>query len=454
MFASLLFINHYEYTRDATFVREKTWPLLSGLLDWWSCYLVKQPSQHAPDGYVYVDSPDQSNEGENTANPQIGLAMIQRLVLAVVDMAPAVGAQVPAAATDIMKHLVPFNTGECLYTSATGSRINYTLWHAVPNETSSSNMFAMYPVWPTEALPFADPASQTVAQATARAVGQFANGRPVEIFPAAVRAGLGATDISYTPTEIMDGLDDYLHGHILTNLIAHTPGGGIENVGVTRAINEMLAVAPGGKYIAVFPVWNMSEPAAFTDLWVKGGYSISAKCGVDGVQSPMVVKSRLGAGPNCTVVHPWPGRQISVTRVGVVNTSVPTTAQITPLGNAVTFAVGTAPATFVIELAGATATGPGCTAFTSNCTQCIASRDGRGPPWGGSPCVYLSGPSEGGARCQPSRWWFPPYNSAVKYPSVHACKACTNPTSSCPVLPGPPSPPPPPAPPGTWQCVA
>lgn len=65
-FASLLFINHWEYTRNASFARDVTLPLLSGLNDWWACYLNK--SVTGPDSHVYNDNnafnPDYEHEGQ------------------------------------------------------------------------------------------------------------------------------------------------------------------------------------------------------------------------------------------------------------------------------------------------------------------------------------------------------------------------------------------------------
>jgi hypothetical protein len=32
-------LNHYEYTRNKTFARQTIWPLVDGLVNWWSCFL-------------------------------------------------------------------------------------------------------------------------------------------------------------------------------------------------------------------------------------------------------------------------------------------------------------------------------------------------------------------------------------------------------------------------------
>ena len=74
-----------------------------------------------------------------------------------------------------------------------------------------------------------------------------------------------------------------------------------------------------------------------------------------------------------------------------------------------------------------------CTMFSSNCTACLSANDTR-KVWA-SPCVFLSGPTEDNATCQPSKWWA---KAAGTYPHVHPCASCTTPASSCAPLPPPP----------------
>ena len=38
-FASMLFLNHWEYTKNVSFARSTVLPLVMGLLDFWGCYL-------------------------------------------------------------------------------------------------------------------------------------------------------------------------------------------------------------------------------------------------------------------------------------------------------------------------------------------------------------------------------------------------------------------------------
>jgi hypothetical protein len=50
-YAALLFVNYYEFTGDVAFARERLFPLLKGLGDFWRCYLVHVPEKQQQRGY-------------------------------------------------------------------------------------------------------------------------------------------------------------------------------------------------------------------------------------------------------------------------------------------------------------------------------------------------------------------------------------------------------------------
>ena len=45
-----------------TVLREKTWPLATGLAEMWRCWLVRVESPYAPGGYLLVDRDDSWGE--------------------------------------------------------------------------------------------------------------------------------------------------------------------------------------------------------------------------------------------------------------------------------------------------------------------------------------------------------------------------------------------------------
>lgn len=300
-FASLLFINHWEYTRNVTFAKRNTVPLLEGIAAWWTCYLSSDGSGGYEDWNVY--SPDDEHEGQKRRDPQIGLALIARLYAAVIDIAEAVGVAPPKGAIERLEGLVPFNSAPLPL------RRDVTVWTASRNDTvESSDYFALYPLFPSEYQTLnASSDARRIAQATSKFYSNFAKGRPVELFPAAVRAGYDASnDYANSPSDIISGLQAYLGNFQTRRMLPYAPGGGVENIGVTRAVNEMLIAAPDGKYIDLFPMWPSDAPAEFADLRVKGAFLVSARRDAGGdVQGLVVAAAGPGGAQSARVRCPW-----------------------------------------------------------------------------------------------------------------------------------------------------
>lgn len=372
-FAALPFINHFEYTLDVDFAAANTYPLLDGLMAWWSCFLQKAPDAAYPgewrmgwaerlrslaagrltrpscalamhcscaaDGYRYDDfnayNPDQQHEEQPVPNPQIGLSLIKRIAAAQLVIGAAIGADVPAYVQDIHDHLAHFNTAPA---SVDGS--SATVWSAYSNATAAqSDWFSLYPLWPTEYTGMSAPnaSTQGLAQATSRLFSDFTNGRPVDLFPAAVLASAALPTFpgAWTPSDVLAGLNSYLGKFFGPNMLPYAPGGGIENIALSRAIAEMLvtsvstatsAGAPGSGYvIRLLPFWPANETVSFTSLLVKGGFAVSAAYdGTSGaVQSPVAIAAQYTLGDAlsspCRLELPWPGTSsVTVTCAGAV----------------------------------------------------------------------------------------------------------------------------------------
>ena len=81
-----------------------------------------------------------------------------------------------------------------------------------------------------------------------------------------------------TAAALADAFETYLaaYGANSTNFLAYAPGGGVENMGLSQAINDMLIQSSNGT-IHLFPAWPRAEPAEFTTLRTKGAFLVSAK---------------------------------------------------------------------------------------------------------------------------------------------------------------------------------
>jgi hypothetical protein len=214
--------------------------------------------------------------------------------------------------------------------------------------------------------PGGDASLAAAAQASSVTYSDFAGGRPVDLFAAAVRAGANATSpAAWSPAAVLDGLDAYLARFQGANFMPFAPGGGIENIGIARALCDMLvdarrlppaaaggAGAPAPFAIALFPFWPADEPAAFAGLLTKGGVVVGARYdnGTRAVASPVALTAAhtLAGAPaaRVTLSNPWPAAPLARLAASCAGAPVPLDA--TPDLGLVSF---DAPASAACELA-------------------------------------------------------------------------------------------------------
>ena len=305
-FASMLFLNNWEYTRNVSFAKQYTWPLVSGLVSWWSCFLQRSTSANGSlllNDWNAID-PDESGENQEVHNPMTGLAFAKRLADFKITLSEALfpGQPAPPDALEIVQHLAPFPL-------APDTPADKPVWSSWRNH-SSGCCTPLYPIFPTELLSQAsdeaalETARRSVKQYTGPTTTALASRRPVEAFPAAVRAGHSVSS-GWQPREVLEGLEKML---VLlkccdSQMLPVASGGGVENVGATRAVNEMLLVAPDGLFIEIFPFFPADEPASFTTLRSKGGWLVSASQSASGLVSDVRIEATVTE--TCRFVDPW-----------------------------------------------------------------------------------------------------------------------------------------------------
>ena len=155
------------------------------------------------------------------------------------------------------------------------------------------------------------------------------------LFSLAIRAGANASSaVAWAPSDVLDGLDAFLEASFGRNLLARAPGGGIENTGIARAVNEALLQAQplprdvngtARWALSLFAMWPRDEPAAFSGLLAKGGFAVSAAYDntTQAVVSPITVVAqhtlRGAAQSRATLVAPWgAGRDVTVHCGGIL----------------------------------------------------------------------------------------------------------------------------------------
>ena len=427
--ATLLFANHWEYTRNASFARDVIFPLFDSMNAWWLCYL-----NHTTERWNDINdfNPDYEHEGQPVPNPQIAMSFVARTVSVQLDIARKLALPIPPLLEDLAANLAPFNfarinvtrpltnvTGAFVVLNNTRCSDDIATFHDTPdvatceahclsvngcglfsfcppvsinNETGcsgqngtpepftcwsypisrlsacvsnpavlgwtsgwlnqstvtteasvytafqnaqvgDSDWFASYPSWPSEAFEPSSPfrgawvskgITQEAAQVSSIIYTDFVNGRPVDLFEMAVRAGQNSTaatlGLAWTPNQVLSKMTEWLKAYDGPSLLPRAPGGGIETTGVTRAINDMLLqsyAVPfeqqsvfGDFILELFPFFsaNSSSPASFNSLLARGGFIVSAAS--DGtISSPVNITAAFTINDAdssiCTIISPW-----------------------------------------------------------------------------------------------------------------------------------------------------
>lgn len=117
MYAVMPFINHWEYTRNKTFAKEFTLPLLSGFTAFWNCFLTKDTDGVLHDNTTSTAAgPDSCFEGGNCTDPMITLALLKRIASVQLSLTKELGLgpshAPPSYLASMIEHLAPLPTAK------------------------------------------------------------------------------------------------------------------------------------------------------------------------------------------------------------------------------------------------------------------------------------------------------------------------------------------------------
>ena len=142
----------------------------------------------------------------------------------------------------------------------------------------------------------------------------------------------------FGPSTLLDTFEDSLRATMQPNFWPSMGGGGLEQVGATQAINELLlqsfesvdktsmetfSPTPAGTFLRFFPGWPIGERASFKSLRASGGCLVDGSVDTHWVASGVSVLSTFGGSctflPFCPegepVVHDSKGTKVPTTRV-------------------------------------------------------------------------------------------------------------------------------------------
>ncbi len=296
-YAALNFIWYWQYTQNKKWLQTTGYPYLRQVVKFWDHYLKFQHGR-----YVDVDDAIQEGHSPTDVNPILTLGLLRTLYTNIIPMSETLGVDAPKRARwhHILARLSPFPTQR---------RHGHTVFRYTQKGTAwwPDNTLGIQAIFPAGAIGLdSNPKLLHIARNTINAMRRWADYNGFSTwYTACARVG-------YNPRAILKNLHTQCVQHSLPNLLLYYGGGGIESCGGFLAINEMLLQSYNG-VIRLFPDWPGNLNARFGTLRAVGAFLVSAQL-KDGIVRGVQIISRKGR--NCTIVNPWPGQTVRVTRNG------------------------------------------------------------------------------------------------------------------------------------------
>lgn len=314
LFASVPFVLYWRYTRDLAFAR-RAMPFMRGVARYWECTL------RAGDDALLHDAVDCAEElcipdGDNQPDPAVVLSMLPAFFVAAADMCEALQElQDVERWRAISRFLAPYPTmvleGDEVIVDFLGGEGDPVAW---------SGLFASFPLG---TLGTSSPAAQRglAHRSLERFFRLWPGGKQGNSFPHAFAAG---ARLGWEPSRLFGLWEAYLLNasdpdcRLFSNgMVVGCGGTGLENVGATAYINEMLLQSHDA-VLRLFPALPPHLGAARFRLRAVGGFMVSASVDAAGsvprevlIEAPSAATSggspALSFPSECVLASPWSG---------------------------------------------------------------------------------------------------------------------------------------------------
>ncbi len=282
-------------TYDPAYAR-RAYPFVVAVADFWEDSLRFENGR-------YVIYGDAIHEGSGQdKNPVLTLGLLRNVFAVALDMSESLDSDADRRAKwrHILDHLSDYTTQQKNGKTVFRYSEEGTAWWP-------DNTLGIQHIYPGGAIGLdSDPELLEVARNTIDLMQRWLDGNGSNsFFPAAVRVG-------YDPNVILQKLAEYSE-HTVPNGFQKDNCHGVENCStVPNTINEMLCMGHG-HVVRVFPVWPRNRDAGFRDIRTWGAFLVSSSLRDGRVES---VRLRSERGRPCTLVNPWPGEEVRLSRNG------------------------------------------------------------------------------------------------------------------------------------------
>ena len=283
-------------TYDKAYAR-KLYPFAREVATFWEDYLTWDAA-----GKRYVIENDAVHENTfGDFNPIVSLAFVRQTMALAIDMSTELG--IDEARHEKWRHILQHVSGYATQDKGGKTVFRYTergrAWWR-------NNTVGIQHIYPAGAIGLdSDPKLLRTARNTIEVMGRWIdNNGTNSFFPAAVRVG-------HDPNVILSKLREYVGRHCQPNGFTARNPHGIENCStVPNTINMMLCMGHGG-VLRVFGVWPKDRDARFAGLRAHGAFLVDGELKDGQVRSVRIHSER---GRPCTLVNPWPGRAVALSR--------------------------------------------------------------------------------------------------------------------------------------------
>ncbi len=291
-------IEYYHYTQDERFLDEEVYDYLVSAVNFYDAWIDKTAKPYTLfAGY---------NEGSWAKNPAVELAALKNVLSELIDASVLLDRDADRRAgwKDLRDNLAaqPTSTwnGKQVYSLAE-QEWRGGQWVPLANPVpGDGNIIPLDIVVPGNQLGYySSDAEQQVARNTIDVFGSNA-WRQINNFP---RIFNDAVQNRYPAEGVLSNLTTTIKAQLQPNLRISDGVHGVEKIGATAAVNNMLLIADRG-VTKVFPNWVKGEDASFARLLGEGGFEFTAA--YDG-QSDRIgdVTVTSTAGKPLTLASPW-----------------------------------------------------------------------------------------------------------------------------------------------------
>ncbi|MEI7899490.1 MAG: glycoside hydrolase family 95-like protein [bacterium] len=298
------------YTYDKAYAK-RLYPLVLDIADFWEDYLKFEDGRYV----IYKDSVHERSHNGNDFNSMVSLGLVRNAFELALDMSRELGVDVDRHAKwrHILGHLSGWSYQEMALPrgrdedrSVEKPKVKVFRYTEKGTPWWRNNTLAIQHIYPAGAIGLdSDPEVLQVARNMIDVRNGWFDGNGMNSFyPAAVRVGCD-------PAVILAKLREMIERIAAPNGFIKGNPHGVEHCSIVpNTLNEMLCMSHKG-VLRLFPVWPKEKDARFANLRAWGAFLVSAELKGGKVRYVDITSEQ---GRTCTVLNPWPGREVTVTR--------------------------------------------------------------------------------------------------------------------------------------------